>query len=421
LLRAIHNTNKGSPLLYILDCRPWKNAMANMVGGAGWESTEAYKDFTSMEFLDIENIHVMIKSRAKLGAAINQNRKGASVENLDLQWLENLAGSGWMRHIRLVIKGALSVVQKLHEEGCSVLLHCSDGWDRTAQISSLAQLCLDSHYRTVDGFITLIQKDWLSFGHNFETRAGFGKPDEQNAKRSPVFEQFLDALYQVIVQYPTAFEFTSDFVKAILDQYYSCRFGTFLYNSQKERDENDVATKTACLWTYLKEFHISRHKFYNHFYSRTEDVLKPKYSLKILRFWTEYYLEHAPENYCSGARIPILKVNAQESIEKVLKQVKQELEETRKSLRDRNQELQALKSLKVSEKNDRVESELLTANPAESAADLKVEVTSGGDIPSDEAALDDGQSPVRDVSFLLNLTPNNELSNLATQEPSESC
>lgn len=34
-------------------------------------------------------------------------------------------------------------------EGISVLIHCSDGWDRTSQLSSLAQLCLDPYYRYV--------------------------------------------------------------------------------------------------------------------------------------------------------------------------------------------------------------------------------------------------------------------------------
>lgn len=32
------------------------------------------------------------------------------------------------------------------------MVHCSDGWDRTAQLTSLAMLMLDSHYRTLRGF-----------------------------------------------------------------------------------------------------------------------------------------------------------------------------------------------------------------------------------------------------------------------------
>jgi len=42
-------------------------------------------------------------------------------------------------------------VQAVHE-GVSVLVHCSDGWDRTAQTCSLAGIMLDPYYRTIEGF-----------------------------------------------------------------------------------------------------------------------------------------------------------------------------------------------------------------------------------------------------------------------------
>lgn len=50
----------------------------------------------------------------------------------------------------------------------SVVVHCSDGWDRTAQLTSLAMLMLDSYYRTIRGFEVLLEKEWLSFGHRFQ-------------------------------------------------------------------------------------------------------------------------------------------------------------------------------------------------------------------------------------------------------------
>ena len=34
----------------------------------------------------------------------------------------------------------------------SVVIHCSDGWDRTAQTCSLAEILLDPYYRTIHGF-----------------------------------------------------------------------------------------------------------------------------------------------------------------------------------------------------------------------------------------------------------------------------
>lgn len=42
--------------------------------------------------------------------------------------------------------------QAIITEKASVLVHCSDGWDRTAQTCSLACIILDPYYRTIHGF-----------------------------------------------------------------------------------------------------------------------------------------------------------------------------------------------------------------------------------------------------------------------------
>ena len=39
----------------------------------------------------------------------------------------------------------------------SVVVHCSDGWDRTAQTCSLASIMLDPYYRTIHGFQVCVQ------------------------------------------------------------------------------------------------------------------------------------------------------------------------------------------------------------------------------------------------------------------------
>jgi len=36
--------------------------------------------------------------------------------------------------------------------GVSVIIHCSDGWDRTSQACALAQVMLDGYFRTMQGF-----------------------------------------------------------------------------------------------------------------------------------------------------------------------------------------------------------------------------------------------------------------------------
>ena len=36
------------------------------------------------------------------------------------------------------------------------MVHCSDGWDRTSQLSAGTMILIDKNYRTIEGFLTLI-------------------------------------------------------------------------------------------------------------------------------------------------------------------------------------------------------------------------------------------------------------------------
>lgn len=117
----------------------------------------------------------------------------------------------------------------------SVVVHCSDGWDRTSQLTALAMLLLDPYYRTIKGFEVLVEKEWLSFGHKFQQRIGHGDNHHSDADRSPVFLQFIDCVWQVSKQFPHALEFNEHFLITTLDHLYSCRFGTFLCNTERER------------------------------------------------------------------------------------------------------------------------------------------------------------------------------------------
>jgi len=47
-----------------------------------------------------------------------------------------------------------------------------DGRDLCCVISSLTQLMIDSHFRSIVGLQTLIQKEWVVMGHQFCTRLG---------------------------------------------------------------------------------------------------------------------------------------------------------------------------------------------------------------------------------------------------------
>ncbi len=64
----------------------------------------------------------------------------------------------------LVLKAAVKIAKLINKKGSSVLVHCSDGWDRTSQLCALAQIILDPYYRTIEGFSVLVEKEWLAFG-----------------------------------------------------------------------------------------------------------------------------------------------------------------------------------------------------------------------------------------------------------------
>uniref|UniRef100_K3W822 phosphatidylinositol-3,5-bisphosphate 3-phosphatase n=1 Tax=Globisporangium ultimum (strain ATCC 200006 / CBS 805.95 / DAOM BR144) TaxID=431595 RepID=K3W822_GLOUD len=207
-------------------------------------------------FMGIENIHTMRKSYNKLlDLCVGKQSND--------KWLDLLSSTHWLEHISRILDSAVEIVRLIKEEKSSVLIHCSDGWDRTAQLTSLAQLMVDPYYRTVQGFQVLIEKEWCSFGHKFRDRTGHGLSNA-SSEISPVFLQWIDCVWQMMTQFPSSFQFNERYLILILDHLYSCRFGTFLYNSQRARVEEESNHPTVSLWTYLST--IDRAVIVNPFY-----------------------------------------------------------------------------------------------------------------------------------------------------------
>ncbi|KAM4546089.1 phosphatidylinositol-3,5-bisphosphate 3-phosphatase MTMR2 isoform 1-T1 [Odontesthes bonariensis] len=283
-LQAIMDANAQSHKLFIFDARPSVNAAANKMKGGGYESEDAYQN-AELVFLDIHNIHVMRESLRKLKDVVYPNIE-------DSHWLSNLESTHWLEHIKLILAGALRIADKVESGKTSVVVHCSDGWDRTAQLTSLSMLMLDGYYRTVRGFEVLLEKEWLSFGHRFQLRIGHGDKNHTDADRSPVFIQFIDCVWQLTRQFPAAFEFNEYFLVTILEHLYSCLFGTFLCNSEQQRMKEEIPKRTVSLWSYINS---QLEEFTNPLYvNYSNQVLFPVVSLRHLELWVGYYIRWNP-------------------------------------------------------------------------------------------------------------------------------
>lgn len=282
--QSIMDANAQSHKLFIFDARPNANAVANKARGGGYESEDAYQN-AELVFLDIQNINVMRESLRKLKEIVYPSIQ-------EVHWLSNLESTHWLEHIKLILAGALRIADKVESGKTSVVVHCSDGWDRTAQLTSLAMLMLDGFYRTIRGFQVLIEKEWLSFGHRFQLRVGHGDKNHADADRSPVFLQFIDCVWQMTRQFPSAFEFNEYFLINILDHLYSCLFGTFLSNSEQQRVKEGLLKETVSLWSFINS---QPEDFTNPLYvSYSDHVLYPVASMRHLELWTGYYVRWNP-------------------------------------------------------------------------------------------------------------------------------
>jgi myotubularin-related protein 1/2 len=170
------NTLNSLDKLFIMDARPLVNAVANRTTGGGYENLDNYKE-CELVFLNIHNIHVMRESLRKIfdmaapvstsfsnmlhggggggGGGLGNQSQINSAGNLQQQnagsgggvssmnansedernFLTNLESSKWLEHVRSVLNGALKIVKHMNGHNASVLVHCSDGWDRTAQVN----------------------------------------------------------------------------------------------------------------------------------------------------------------------------------------------------------------------------------------------------------------------------------------------
>ncbi|KAL6859179.1 hypothetical protein ACP4OV_018181 [Aristida adscensionis] len=356
LIPKTMDTKRSPRKLYIIDARPRANALANGAKGGGSESSSNYPR-SEVLFLGIQNIHTMRDSLSRLRdyvdahGAISSNGAPSAVSvvgdrrnrgstwgggNLNSMTSFSSTLGEWLNHIQNILVGASWIASQIAVESASVLVHCSDGWDRTTQLVALACLLLDPYYRTFSGFQALVEKDWLAFGHPFAERMGIPTVSESvgssqyellrqpslgnlnsspsrnslgtsvsssntsvqsqmSNNSSPILLQWLDCISQLLRLYPSAFQFSSKFLVDFMDCVFSCRFGNFLCNSEREREQSGATNSCRCMWSYLADLRASGgsfHEHYNPFYDpvKHNGPLVPPAAALAPTLWPQFYL-----------------------------------------------------------------------------------------------------------------------------------
>uniref|UniRef100_A0A0K0F664 BcDNA.GH04637 (inferred by orthology to a D. melanogaster protein) n=1 Tax=Strongyloides venezuelensis TaxID=75913 RepID=A0A0K0F664_STRVS len=277
LIKAICEANNNKKQLYIIDIQNF--TINNKISNADKNEEDLVIDVNdefeeiickneesniTTYYFDIGNIHVIRKSHGKLIQA-------TQCEGSQSDYLNLLDESEWHKHIKAVLDCSRFIFTSI-SNGISCVVQCTNGWDRAIQTTSLAELMLDPFYRTIEGFQILIEKDWLGFGHKFSDRCGHVTAVNQEMKLevSPIFTLFLDCVHQIMRQNPRAFEFNERWLIEMNEYVYSCEYGTFIGNCEKDRNDLKVVETTPSVWDYFDE-HINDYK--NPFFDSSIDSI----------------------------------------------------------------------------------------------------------------------------------------------------
>jgi hypothetical protein len=278
------------------------------------QQQEAYY-YSGVKFVDVDRLptHKTLRSSFNKVFHLLEQNEGHS------GYLSALENTGWIHKISDLLGLSSEVCALMSDEASSVLVAYESGWDITTQVVSLSQLMMDPYYRTMEGFQILVQKEWLAFGHPFATRHGC---HSYSSDSSPVFLQWVDCVWQISQQCPSAFEFNPLFLETLVDHSYSGMFGTFLADSHCERQKME---ETVSFWTFVEICNRKDQRFLNTIYDKNlyPGVLYVQFEVHCMKLWSSYYSRlkagSIPPTYEGlGAEVESMMTHYQELRSKVL-------------------------------------------------------------------------------------------------------
>ncbi|XP_076237687.1 myotubularin-related protein 10-B [Calliopsis andreniformis] len=231
-----------------------------------------------------------------------------SPENIRQFWLQDnnfyslVENTKWLKYVSYCLQKAVEACEHLHL-GSSVILQEGAGTDICCIISSLVQLLLDPYFRTINGFQSLLQKEWVAGGHPFCDRLGYIA--KRNSEKSPVFLLYLDCVWQLSQQFPAELEFTETYLTTLWDAAHVSIFDTFIFNCEKDRaaavTDPHKPLILRSVWDWREQFSEQDILlFYNPLYNprdvdaREKSIIKPVYNLMNLELWAQCYFRWIP-------------------------------------------------------------------------------------------------------------------------------
>uniref|UniRef100_A0A7I5EF34 Myotubularin phosphatase domain-containing protein n=1 Tax=Haemonchus contortus TaxID=6289 RepID=A0A7I5EF34_HAECO len=268
----------------IIDTRAKHLAQSSRSKGGGFESQMYYSQFRYMYF-PIPRIREIQLALARIVELCNDKLVSCD------RFMARLAISSWLHCVSDSLNCAANVAQCVHLKEVPVIVHGGEGTDTTLLATSLAQIILDPDVRTIRGFQSLIEREWICAGHPFQLRnahSAYAQGAVTGSQESPVFLCFLDAVNQIISQYPLAFEFDEEFLIFLFEHAYASEFGSFLGNNEMMKAELGVKTSTVSLWSYVNNPEILR-SFVNSSYEPRESVLWPSVAPQSIQLWRRLF------------------------------------------------------------------------------------------------------------------------------------
>nr|XP_006626851.1 PREDICTED: myotubularin-related protein 12 [Lepisosteus oculatus] len=191
--------------------------------------------------LKTEDLSATLPSVQDIQQSYNKFKQYFLIDNItefwmsDMKWLSSLENSGWLDHIRQCLTKAVEIVECLEKENTNVLMMEEDGSDLSCIITSLVQLMMDPFFRTLSGFQSLVQKEWVAGCHSFLDRCNHLHQRDKESQ-SPVFLLFLECVWQLLQQHTPAFQFSETYLTVLSDSIHVPLFSTFLFNSLCQKD-----------------------------------------------------------------------------------------------------------------------------------------------------------------------------------------